>query len=119
MDITPEEQNICDAAVIYVKEHKKDFIAEYVQSKPEVTEGKPLAIFMAGSPGAGKTEFAETFLANPQVNGLDIVYIDPDALRKKMPGYGGGNSHLFQKGVSRLVNELYSANTSNKKEVFC
>jgi len=115
MDLTPEEQNICDAAVTYVKENKKDLIATHIQSKPEVQKGKPLAIFMAGSPGAGKTEFAETFLENPQVNGLDVVCIDPDALRKEMPGYVGDNSYLFQKGVSRLVNELYSAALKQKR----
>tara|TARA_B100000745_G_C20142125_1_gene391586 strand:+ start:1037 stop:1753 length:717 start_codon:yes stop_codon:yes gene_type:complete len=110
---TSEEQRICDEAVVYVKGNKRKLIDEYVVSKPAHTDGKPIAIFMAGSPGAGKTEFAETFLND--INGDDIVFVDPDALRKIMPGYGGANAHLFQKAVSRLVNEMYSAVLKDKR----
>lgn len=106
--MTPDEQKICDTAVEYVRTHKQILLKKYADIEKIASDTAPVAIFMAGSPGAGKTEFAEDFLKLASNGGMDIVFIDPDQLRTDMPGYGGANAHLFQKAVSRLVNELYS-----------
>lgn len=45
----------------YAKEHKQAFIAKVVKGKVPVLEEK-LAIFMAGTPGAGKTEVVESLM---------------------------------------------------------
>lgn len=65
----------------YAKEHKQAFIAKVVKGKVPVLEEK-LAIFMAGTPGAGKTEvveslmeFAEVFIRSylQMIDNLSIV----------------------------------------------
>jgi len=64
-------------------------------------------IFMAGSPGAGKTEVAQLLKIK-----YSIDSIDTDDIRKLCDGYSGANSHLFQrassKGVSILLNYAFS-----------
>jgi len=68
----------------------------------------PITIFMAGSPGAGKTEFSKNWIINLNKKyDFPIVRIDADEIRKLCPGYNGNNSHLFQGAVSIGVNKLY------------
>ena len=50
----------------YAKEHKQAFIAKVVKGKVPVLEEK-LAIFMAGTPGAGKTEVVESLMEFAEV----------------------------------------------------
>ena len=57
------------------------------------------AIFMAGSPGAGKTEAAQTLT----VLNSNLCVIDADKFRVLFPGYVGNNSDEFQRGSSLLV----------------
>lgn len=59
---------------------------------------------MAGSPGAGKTE-ASIALVNLFADSK-ILRIDPDELRVEFAAYTGGNSWLFQRGVSILVEKI-------------
>ncbi|MCK5212144.1 zeta toxin family protein [Candidatus Parcubacteria bacterium] len=68
----------------------------------------PVTIFMAGSPGAGKTEFSKNMIIKLN-NKYDypIVRIDADEIRELCPDYNGNNSHLFQGAVSTGVNKLY------------
>lgn len=115
--MSPEEQVICDAAVEFVRQHKKELIQKLTDVQKVPVDEAPVAIFMAGSPGAGKTEFAEDFLRLSSGDLEDIVFMDPDQLRSLMPGYGGANAHLFQKAVTRLINELYSC-VLKKKQSF-
>ncbi|WP_341472813.1 zeta toxin family protein [Periweissella cryptocerci] len=62
------------------------------------------AVFMAGTPGAGKTEVA-TALSELYVN---IIRIDADEFRAEFPGYTGDNSDEFQRGASWLVEFSYT-----------
>jgi predicted ABC-type ATPase len=113
--MNPKEQAVCDAAVEFVKKHKKELLLSLADIQQVPTDVAPVAIFMAGSPGAGKTEFAEDFLKLSTRDWKGIVFIDPDRLRNLMPNYGGANAHLFQKAVSRLVSELYSCVLKQKQ----
>jgi UDP-N-acetylglucosamine kinase len=62
---------------------------------------------MAGSPGAGKTEFS-THLVNEILGAKDkIVRIDPDAIRLWLPKYQPGKAELFQKAVTVGVNKVH------------
>ncbi|MEK7481492.1 MAG: zeta toxin family protein, partial [Patescibacteria group bacterium] len=65
---------------------------------------KPLSVFMAGSPGAGKTE-----LSIKLVEALErpSVRIDADDIRILLPGYNGMNASLFQRAASIGVELLY------------
>lgn len=86
----------------YAKAHREDIIKSIIKDKtPSDTEKD--AIFMAGSPGAGKTE-AVIGLADHFDN---HVIIDADEFRKKFPNYNGTNSSEFQKACSWLVEQTF------------
>lgn len=85
----------------YAKQHKDSFIATIIQGK-RPTENRD-AMFMAGSPGAGKTEVA-LGLAESYDN---HVLIDADAFRVQFPDYNGQNSSDFQKASSWLVDQAF------------
>jgi UDP-N-acetylglucosamine kinase len=70
-------------------------------------EENPVSVFMAGSPGAGKTEASKALIADLQPEGSEILRIDPDDLREEFEDYTGGNSYLFQRAVSILVEKLH------------
>lgn len=96
---------------------------EWVKSNPDVLidaiagrykdpqEGR-VSVFMAGAPGAGKTEFSRCLIRD--VFGLDtklIVRIDPDEIRLKIPVYIPGKAELFNratiKGVDIIVDHCF------------
>lgn len=86
-----------DYSLQYAKENKKVLISSITDGK-EIEEEKT-AIFMAGSPGAGKTEAAQTLTA---LNS-NLCVIDADRFRELFPGYVGNNSDEFQRGSALLV----------------
>lgn len=112
------DEELRAAAMAEVREKKRQLIEKFVgASFPSVTT--PVAIFMAGSPGAGKTEFSKNFAqafargdfrtAFPTDIDLEfspIVRIDPDEIRGELSQYDGRNAHLFQAAVSAGVNRL-------------
>ena len=63
-----------DASLLYAKAHKQNFVKRIVADKIMVPD--KVAIFMAGSPGAGKTEVA-TALAELSDN-LCIIACIPE-----------------------------------------
>ncbi|USN88841.1 MAG: zeta toxin family protein [Candidatus Nomurabacteria bacterium] len=102
---SPEENNLSAEAIEHVKKHQKELVDHFVGKVTPV--GRPVSIFMAGSPGAGKTEFS-TRLINEIMGAEDkIVQIDPDAIRLWLPQYEPGKAHLFQGAVALGVNKLH------------
>ena len=91
-----------DASLLYAKAHKQNFVKRIVADKIMVPD--KVAIFMAGSPGAGKTEVA-TALAELSDN---LCIIDADEFRSQFPDYNGLNSSDFQKGASWLVDHAFT-----------
>lgn len=86
-----------DFSLHYAKKNKKILISSITEGK-DIEEEKT-AIFMAGSPGAGKTEVAQTLMA---LNN-NLCIIDADKFRALFPGYIGNNSDEFQRGAALLV----------------
>ena len=102
-----ESDKISAEALKYAKAHKRQIVEKYLSGVPRAEN--PGSIFMAGSPGAGKTEVSKQLLENLSFAGQKFVRIDADELRAECPGYNGANSHLFQKAVTFLVHEIHSA----------
>lgn len=78
----------------------------------QLTNGKniprnPVSVFMAGSPGAGKTEVSKNFIESMANVGDHIVRIDPDELRMKIPHYVAGRSELMNSATSILVEKAH------------
>lgn len=103
MTLTPEEQRIYDEAVDFAKANRKAIAKGRADTTLYPPEECPVAVYMAGSPGAGKTEASIELIANL---GGQALRIDPDELRDELPGYTGDNAHLFQRAVSILVDRM-------------
>lgn len=102
--MTPAEQLMRDEAISYARSKKKAIARRRTARSLYPPEQNPVSVFMAGSPGAGKTE-ASIALVNLFAN-TEILRIDPDELRSEFSGYGGGNAWIFQSGVSILVEKI-------------
>jgi len=91
-------------ALAFVKAHKKEVIERFCPAAICHSVGNPVSLFMAGSPGAGKTEVSKGLVKKFS----DIpVRIDADEIRSFCPGYTGTNAHVFQKAANKGVNILY------------
>ena len=84
-----------DDSLQYAKENKKEIISSVIDGKEKKRKN---CHFMAGSPGAGKTEAAQTLT----VLNSNLCVIDADKFRI-ISGYVGNNSDEFQRGSSLLV----------------
>lgn len=108
--------NISDNAIKFVKENKSDIINRFADKNKYKPFKKPVSFFMAGSPGAGKTELSKIIIealeknisASLKAEKFSVVRIDSDEIRNLLPGYNGSNSSLFQGACALAVNKLYT-----------
>lgn len=102
--MTDEEERIEATAIKFIKTHKKEILERFCPLTTCHSVSNPTSLFMAGSPGAGKTEISKSFMKRFE----DIpIRIDADEIRSMCPGYVGTNAHLFQKAANKGVNALY------------
>ena len=100
-----EESNIAEQAKIFIKEHRKDLIEKFASLNVFPSSSLPTTYFMAGSPGAGKTEFSKQFInLLPEDH---IVRIDADDIKTFIPQYNKKNSDIIQGAASLGVEKLY------------
>jgi len=132
MDLSDEEKALQQKAYDYIVEHRDELIERFITSKKPMPLGF-ITIFMAGSPGAGKTEFSrryvpllidkndksiQEFCAKQNVN-LDgfesmMVIIDVDEIRSFLPQYtktdaaagSKGNAHVIQRAANKGLDIL-------------
>lgn len=97
--------SLSDDAVAYVKANRKQLIERFADPHAFPPVGAPETIFMAGSPGAGKTEWSRNFLRGLP-HGSGILRIDPDDIRAFIPGYTGNNSDEVQGAASLAVQKI-------------
>ncbi len=105
-----DNEKIKKDAFEFIKNNKQELINYYTSVC--LTVDKPVTLFMAGSPGAGKTEvskiLSKKFLTK-------VMRIDADEIRTWCPGYKGNNAHLFQKSATKGVHILFDYALSKKK----
>ena len=101
------DEEIKEQAFAFAKKNKVCIAKQLTDPKKYVPDKFPISVFMAGSPGAGKTEFSKSII---QILGKDnerrVVRIDGDEIRPLLPGYTGTNSHLFQGAISQVVEKM-------------
>lgn len=105
MDLTEAEASIQQAALEFARANKKLIARRLTDPEIFLSEENPVSVFMAGSPGAGKTEASIELLK--ELDGTPIIRIDPDELRTEFKEYDGTNAWLFQKAVSVLVEKIH------------
>ncbi len=104
--MTPEEARLAQEARDYAKKHRTGIARRLTDPTIYVPESNPVSVFMAGSPGAGKTEASIELLKELGADGIKILRIDPDDLREELPGYTGENAWLFQGAVIPIVERM-------------
>ena len=112
MSLSAEEEQIRQEALQYAQRNKKRIAREFTDTLIYLPEDQPVSVFMAGSPGAGKTEASLELLARFD---SAVLRIDADDLRARFPAYTGGNSWLFQPAVSILVEKIHDLALKQKQ----
>lgn len=117
--MSEEEIKIKNKAEEWANKNKKSIAKEKASQEIYLPETNPVSVFMAGSPGAGKTESSKNLLKKFSDNGNNILRIDPDDLRGCFEDYTGSNSSLFHTAVSFIVERIHdSALKNNQSFIF-
>ncbi|MGI2056486.1 zeta toxin family protein [Shewanella baltica] len=107
-----DDQQITEKATKEAKKMKKAVANRLVDHLPQ--EESPVSVFMAGSPGAGKTETARAMIrAFANEHGQGLVHIENDELRKEFEDYNGLNSPFFQRPATLLVEAIHDKAMKN------
>ncbi len=115
MELTEAEKLIQSEALTFSRKNKKDIAKKLTDKSRFLPEDEPVSVFMAGSPGAGKTEASIELISSDENKGSEVLRIDPDELRHEFPGYTGENSCLFQGAVSILVERIHDLALKQKQ----
>lgn len=99
------ENKLIAEAISFIKSQPNELIRRFIDSKIHRSVEHPVSLFMAGSPGAGKTEVSKRLIEQFS-EGLP-VRIDADDIREIFPNYNGNNSHIFQPACTVGVNKLF------------
>ena len=121
MELDNQEQKICDEACQFIKSKKNELIDTFITQKNPLHLGF-ITIFMAGSPGSGKTEFSkrympllfdkkdEKLIKSFSKKGIDItaveslfVRVDVDEIRSFLPQFTKTNVEKGIKGNAQVV----------------
>lgn len=93
--------------MIWVKQNQRQIVEDFAGKFLPAPE-QAVSIFMAGSPGAGKTEFSRRLIEKQfGAENKYIMRIDADEIRSKLPCYVAGKSHIFQPAVSVAVEKIH------------
>lgn len=104
--MTDAESQIAEDAIAAARLLKKPISRELCDKTVYPPDPAPVSVFMAGSPGAGKTESSQNLIAR-LVHGHAVLRIDADELRSRFQAYDGSNSHLFQAATSILADAVH------------
>lgn len=107
--VLPEELVLQKAAIDYLRTRRKEIQERFAGDHVCRSVENPVSYFMAGSPGAGKTEYSKRLVARLTTDkSTGIARIDHDDIRDLFAGvgYNGTNAHVFQHpanlGVERV-----------------
>jgi len=100
-----EESKISEEAIEFARTNKKEIAKRLTNLEQFPSDEIPISVFMAGSPGAGKTESAKNLIAKFSKD-KNILHIDPDNLRVEFEAYNGANSRLFQAATSIIADKM-------------
>jgi len=89
--------------VKWSKENRKKLCRDFL-SKKEVKKWQKIALFMAGSPGAGKTEFIRRLLSDDQK--VWYYILDLDEIRSWMPWYKWKYAEKYTQWAIKILEML-------------
>jgi len=110
------EEKIRLTAIEFAKRNKNQVAKKFVDVELFEPDRTPVSVFMAGSPGAGKTEYSKNLITLLEdIKKRRIIRIDPDDIRSEFPDYNGRNSYLFQGAVSLVVEKIHDLALKQKQ----
>ncbi len=100
------EKQLGDESILFIKQNKHLLYDRFANDEFFTPRAEPITVFMAGIPGAGKTEVARHIIAQMRTK---PVHIDADEIRElfRGAGYNGTNAHIFQRASSHGVDKLF------------
>lgn len=103
------EEEVQAAAITFAKQNKNRIARELTDRAKYPPDAVPVSVFMAGSPGAGKTELSKNLIEILEKNSTTkhgVIRIDGDEIRGFFSDYTGANSYLFQGAISIIVDRV-------------
>ena len=100
------DQELEDEAIEFARAHKNEIARELTDPQKFPSDTAPVSVFMAGSPGAGKTESSRRLIERFSTDGHAVLRIDSDDLRIRFSAYNGKNSSIFQPATSILADRM-------------
>lgn len=94
--------SLSENIIAWTKSHKALITNHIITEHNYISSPQPTAIFMAGLPGAGKTEF----LNRIKISDTDFVNIDLDQLVENISEYSPKNYYLYRNAANLLVESL-------------
>jgi predicted ABC-type ATPase len=101
-----EDERIEQDSIEFARAHKREIARELTDTRKFPPDSVPVSVFMAGSPGAGKTESSLRLIERLSGDGHSVLRIDSDDLRTRFPSYTGRNSSLFQSATSIIADKM-------------
>lgn len=109
---------IASKARNYIKANKLKLCQKFASLDEYPPVKNPTAYFMAGSPGAGKTEFSKSFIREliEKEPTRRIVRIDADEVRDFIPFYDKSNAYRVQGAAALGVEKLLDCALHNNQD---
>jgi hypothetical protein len=95
----------------WARKNKKTIAREFIRKINLEPSKSPAAIFTAGLPGAGKTEFTKQLLKDITDKPLRI---DMDEIASLIEGYSPKTANLFRAGASIILEKIYDETLKSK-----
>ena len=100
--MSESDEKVSNSALDFVKVNKKLLIGEFCDIDKFPSHIKPYTIFMAGSPGAGKTEYSKALIKDLFENDRTLTArIDPDEIRNFIPDSRDHDIEIYKSAVNK------------------
>lgn len=113
-----DASEIAAKAKRFIKDNKRALCEHFASLEQYPSVRNPSAYFMAGSPGAGKTEYSKSFIRQLQQKFPErkIVRIDADEVRDYIPQYDRTNAEVIQGAAALGVEKLFDCVLKNNQD---
>lgn len=100
-----------DNALTWARKRKGAFAKKFIKDAGVEKKKIPVAFFMAGLPGAGKTEFTKELIGMLKVK---ILRLDMDEIATQIDLYAPEKADRFRAGASLLLNKIFDIAVKGK-----
>lgn len=103
----------------WIKTNKNKIFEKFCNKDNFPSYGNPSILFMAGCPGAGKTEYSKSLIHELEKNDSVSKYvrIDADEIREMIPQFNGKNSSVVQRAASKGVSLVFDKALKNHQNI--